>query len=160
LSLLAASVSFSGLTITGSVSLAPTDTSGDGKLQPSELLRSNVTPTISFTPNPLTFSITATVGPRVQVGATDLPGPLGTVTATMPSLFGHGSGPSAPQVSFNTSLGSGADLLSNFSNAGPNEILGMLSQITDFLASMASQQILQTSIPFTHVTIGSALDYA
>src|SRR5207248_1441866 len=54
LSLLAASVSFSGLTITGSVSLAPTDTSGDGKLQPSELLPSNVTPTISFTPNPLT----------------------------------------------------------------------------------------------------------
>src|SRR5262249_12378072 len=83
-----------------------------------------------------------------------------SLTITAPSLFGDSSGAANVDVQFNSSLASGTDLLKNFSSAGPNEILGMLGQITDFLASMANQQILQTTIPFTHVTIGSALDYA
>jgi len=108
----------------------------------------------------VTIPISVSIHPGVKVGSTDLNGASATLTITIPSLFGGPSGPPDVQVAFNTSLSSGADLLSNFTNAGPNEILGMLSQITDFFASMANQQVLQTTIPFTHVTIGSALDYA
>jgi len=159
LSLLEASISLGApVTFGGSITLATQDTDSNGKLDLSELTPSNVQ--VTATTTPVTIPISVSIHPGVKVGSTDLNGASATLTITIPSLFGGPSGPPDVQVAFNTSLSSGADLLSNFTNAGPNEILGMLSQITDFFASMANQQVLQTTIPFTHVTIGSALDYA
>src|SRR5207248_1596468 len=47
-----------------------------------------------------------------------------------------------------------------FSNAGPNEILGMLGQVASFFGSMAGQSFMGTQIPFTTLTLGQLLDYA
>src|SRR4029077_8326728 len=106
------------------------------------------------------ITITAAVRAGITVGASNLATAAITITFTPNTIFGNTSGPVDVNVAFTSSGGALNDLLDNFTHAGPNEILGMLGQVADFLAGMANQQVLNHTIPFTNVKIGSALDYA
>ncbi|MCG8607408.1 hypothetical protein MJD09_20805, partial [bacterium] len=62
-----------------------------------------------------------------------------------------------PQVSLKSD---GGDDLLDFSNLGPNEVLGMLEQLVNTLTAMAENEAMQVAIPFTDFTVGDLLDYA
>src|SRR5262249_39952327 len=121
LSLLQASITLAtAKEITGSITLTPHDLDSNSKLDRSELVPPNVGVTTSFLPNPLIITMNADIAEGVKIGGTKLLS--ATLNITIPTPFGTSAGPAVPQVTFNTSLGGGADLLQSFSNAGPNEI--------------------------------------
>jgi hypothetical protein len=162
LGILKANIHFPATSFSGDAHLGVTD-DGDGEILVGDLATDF---THSFSTSALSVTITASLGSDLTigpVGGSHSPLLSATLTINAPanSLFGDSSGSEAPQVNFTTTSGGGlTDLASSFSSAGPLQILQMLSQVGSFLAGLASQQIMSTTIPFTNVTIGSALDYA
>ena len=109
----------------------------------------------------LTASLTLNIGSGVTVGGLDLNGAavdLGLAITGSP--FGDGTVPTELDITHLTAtIGSTTIDLLNFSNITPNEVLGMLGGVLDTLTAMASSQFMQTSIPYTDVTIGDVLDF-
>ena len=161
LPLLEATATTPGISFNGNVHLNLVDpgATDDGEIELTALGPAAISVTSAGTiTSPIT--ITATVRTGITVGATPLASATLTITLKPNTIFGNTSGPVNVDVAFTSSGGGLNDLLDNFTHAGPNEILGMLGQVSDFLAGMANQQVLNTTIPFTNVKIGSALDYA
>src|SRR5260370_10912028 len=163
LSLLKATITSGAIDLHPSVELKFNDGDSDGEIQVGELIGANLT----FTPHsdPLNIGLTATLGADLTLGpagGSTVPLASAKLTITTPGpLLGDPSGPPVPQVSFTSpDAGGVTSLLNSFSSAGPLQILDMLNQVESFLAGLANQQIMSTAIPFTNITIGSALDYA
>ena len=180
LGLLQASASLHDLgPLTGTASLALPG--GSTPIPLSSFSAADVTPSFSAQLAHSLFTIDLSVAAGVQVSSVDLSNAAAHVKLLVSlgdstdfvdhpntvSLFGDNGQTPAIHVEAHTSLGGGSNLLNSldpsspsFGNADPNTILGMLSQVASFFASMASQQFLGTQIPFTSVTLGQLLDYA
>ncbi len=167
LSLLEGSITLGApITFNGSLGLTLKDpqVTSDGRISLGEIGTSAVEIASNGTiTNPIT--LTATLGNQLTVGSGPSPAPLASATLTITfsngsNIFGDASGnPLDIHVDFKSSGSDATNLFQNFSNAGPNEILGMLGQVANFFTGLANQQILNATIPFTNVTIGSVLDY-
>ena len=124
-------------------------------------LTSTGEPSLVLSDNPVS-SLTGTLTLEIQRSRSSGGGSLasGTLSFSLTgSIFG-GQG-AAPNVSVNvTTSPSIPDLLDKFKNIGPSDVLGMLNQVLGLLSSMASSSAVNLPIPFTNLTLGTALDYA
>src|SRR5262249_52241680 len=173
LGLLKATLTVGALAFNGQLRIDFNDPNSDGKITMAELTASNLSLTKSGTlTNPI--SISASVGTGVRISGTDLnstgvkllvsfdgtfPDPAGTVDLFSSTPLTISTKVTTTAGGLNTLFDTASNLAS-FGNAGPNEILGMIRQVADFLAGLANQQVLNTTIPFPSVTIGSALHYS
>ena len=177
LGLLSASISSGTIDLNGSVQLLLTDPStGDNGVTATDLTNGALhvpTPTATIS-SPIT--LTVSIDPGLTIGDTSTSLASATLKISFGSdftpqsvpLFGDGINAPQPNVDFTTSDGAGATLLnsfssgftSTFSNAGPNEIISMISQVASFFGSIAGQSFLGQQIPFTSLTLGQLLDYA
>jgi hypothetical protein len=178
--LLSATISSGTISLGGSLTLQLTDhTPGDNGITPADLTNSpsplGIVDGAASVSSPITLTASIDAGLNIA-GSSTVPLAHATLqisfasdfTAQTVQLFGTGSQPLQANVQFQSSDGGISTLLdsfsngftSSFSNAGPNEIMSMLSQIEGFFTSIASQSFLAQQIPFTSITLGQVLSYA
>src|SRR5262249_38667453 len=154
------SITVPALSFNGNVNLTLKDPQAgptDGRISLGEIGLSAVDFASAGTISPNPIVLTASLGNDLTVGPdpTTAPPPASaTLTITFlingtpnNNIFGDVSGnPLSIHVDFKSSGADASNLFQNFSNAGPNEILGMLGQVANFFTGLANQQILNATI--------------